>query len=57
MSAAFCQGDALQSDTSGIAYKLAGPNDPKFAELVRGVTNAMIPIDTAEEETEESVVP
>ena len=49
MSAAFCHGDALQSDAAGVAYQLAGPDDPKFAELVRGVTNAMVPIDTSEE--------
>ena len=50
MTAAFCHVGSLQSGTFGIANNLSGPDDPKFAELVRGVTHAMTPAETDPDE-------
>ncbi len=41
--AAFCHGHGLRSTASGHARNLSGPDDPRFRELVRGVTLALFP--------------
>ncbi len=41
--AAFCIADRLQSNASGGVGNLSGPGDPRFRELVRGVTLALFP--------------
>src|SRR5690606_28977709 len=38
----FCQGDEAMSGTTGRADNVSGPNDPKFAELVRYATLYML---------------
>lgn len=43
MSIAFCVGDTSKSDASGIAYRVANLDDPKFTRLVRETTFVMIP--------------
>ncbi len=39
----FCNGDVALAESEGWAYNVAGPNDPKFRELVRQVALALIP--------------
>lgn len=41
--AAFCRSDGLKSTADGSAGNLSGPEDPRFRELVRGVTLALFP--------------
>jgi hypothetical protein len=43
MDAAFCQGDYLLSSAEGYVDGLTGPDDPRFGELVKAVTLALIP--------------
>lgn len=43
MAIAFCEGDQSKSDASGVAYRVAGLNDPKFTRLVHETTFVMIP--------------
>lgn len=40
---AFCIGDQLKSDATGRVAQLSGTDDPRLGELVRRVTEAMIP--------------
>lgn len=40
---AFCEGDYVKSYTTGYAQNVQGPNDPRFAELVRSATHYMVP--------------
>jgi len=43
MSIAFCEGDTARSAAEGYAQKVAGPDDPAFARLVRETTEVMVP--------------
>lgn len=55
---AFCQGPHLLSAASGSVNDLKSLDDPRFAELVRGVSLAMIPrADLNEISNDGSVVP
>jgi hypothetical protein len=49
MAIAFCIGDDLKSDTSGFTSSVAESGAPRFAQLVREVTLAMIPVQDAED--------
>jgi len=43
LNMAFCFGDEIKSDARGSVYDLRGIDDPRFADLVRSVTQAMLP--------------
>ncbi len=55
MAIAFCIGDDLKSDTSGFTSSVAGSGAPRFAQLVREVTLALIPVQDGEDTGEGDV--
>lgn len=57
MAIAFCIGDELKSETSGFTSTVAGPDAPRFAQLVREVTQALIPRQDGEDVGEGSTAP
>lgn len=58
MFAAFCQGAHLISFAHGAVGNLKGPDDPRFRDLVRQVTLAMIPaVDKNEISNDGSILP
>lgn len=54
---AFCIGDQLKTDAKGRAATVAGIDDPRFAQLVRGVTEAMIPTHDGLDDGDDGVEP
>lgn len=57
MEIGFCMGDDLKSDTDGYAFGVTGINDPRFAELVRLTTYAMIPDESYNDEGDDTIIP
>lgn len=54
---AFCFGDSLKSGSAAWVNGLASANDPRFGQLVRAATRAMIPLHDSEEAGEGGILP